>query len=151
MDSSYVGFCSAVSIHFSTQTSAQRSNTGSRTILPRYIELSTKKSSTLSKRIISIRALSLIFMTPMKIVNQPWKITSLTLQKHGQVIMKHTTIVLSILMLTVHSCKQCMRGSIPRNMQYFSSILISTHSIKPDQKNISSPYTDSHRVIDGIV
>lgn len=54
-------------------------------------------------------------------------------------------------MLTAPSYKQCMRGSIPRNMPYFSNTLISTHSIKPDQKNISSPYTDSHRAIDGIV
>ena len=74
MDSSYVGFCSVVFIPFSTQTSAQKSNTDSRTILPRYIELSIRKSSILSKLIISIRAFSLIFMIPMKIVNYPWKI-----------------------------------------------------------------------------
>ena len=151
MDSSYVGFCSVVSILFSTQTSAQKSNTDSRTILPRYIELSIRKSSTLSKRIISIRVFSLIFMTPMKIVNYPWKIILSLLQRLGQAIMKHITIALSILMLIVPSYKQCMRGSIPRNMPYFSNTLISIHSIKPDQKNISSPYTDSHRAIDGIV
>lgn len=44
MDSSYVGFCSVVFIPFSTQTSAQKSNIDSRTILPRYIELSIRKS-----------------------------------------------------------------------------------------------------------
>ena len=74
MDSSYVGFCSVVFIPFSTQTSAQKSNTDSRTILPRYIELSIRKSSILSKPTIFIRAFSLIFMIPMKIVNYPWKI-----------------------------------------------------------------------------
>ena len=151
MDSSYVGFCSVVSILFSTQTSAQKSNTDSRTILPRYIELSIRKSSILSKPTIFIRAFSLIFMIPTKIVNYPWKIILSLLQRLGQAIMKHITIALSILMLIVPSYKQCMRGSIPRNMPYFSNTLISTHSIKPDQKNISSPYTDSHRAIDGIV
>ena len=146
MDSSYVGFCSVVFIPFSTQISVQKSNTGSRTILPRYIELSIRKSSILSKLIISIRAFSLIFMIPMKIVNYPWKIILSLLQRLGQAIMKHTTIVLSILMPIVHYSRLCMPGLIRLSMPYFS-----THSIKPDQKNISSPYTDSHRAIDGIV